>query len=227
MAETTKVNKTQPQVSPEQFQALQQQNQVLSTRLQQMQQMLEQNMQTQPETKPEPKRELPNFEDMTNEQIVNWMVGEVNKQVDSEVGKVRQEVSDFRKESEEDRIKRELDTLVKEYPDFVQYSSQAARIAERVGGNISAKEAYLLAKQEAGGGTSQPTAEPEEPATQEPEEPTTQEPAATPAEDVDKIRQRTDTGEKPTQSTSGQKQQRFGNRRDAIMEAMTRLGIDK
>ncbi len=150
------------------YESLQQQNEQLQRRLE----ILAQNMmspdyvqyleskrmaeyggyqQPQPQPEPQPEPE-PDFDPDTASQreLVEYVTKKVSSLIEQKVGEVDKQIKRQDYESQYEKAQREVQETMKKYPDFTNYRMDMIEIAKKHP-NISAEEAYLLAKAKAGG----------------------------------------------------------------------------
>ncbi len=148
------------------YEALQEQNAQLQRRLE----ILAQNMMSpdyvqyleskrmaeyggyrQPEPQPQHEPE-PDFDPDTASQreLVEYVTKKVANLIEQRVGEVDKQVKRQEYESQYEKAQREVQEAMKKYPDFNNYRLDMIEIAKRHP-NISAEDAYLLAKAKVGG----------------------------------------------------------------------------
>ena len=103
----------------------------------------------QPQPQPEPE---PEFDPDTASQreLVEYVTKKVANLIEQRVGEVDKQVKRQEYESQYEKAQREVQEAMKKYPDFSNYRMDMIEIAKKHP-NISAEEAYLLAKAKAGG----------------------------------------------------------------------------
>lgn len=163
----------------------------------------------QPNPQPQPEPE-PDFDPDTASQreLVEYVTKKVANLIEQRVGEVDKQVKRQEYESQYEKAQREVQETMRKYPDFGNYRMEMIEIAKKYP-NISAEEAYLLAKAKAGG-IRTPT-----PRTSQ-KQPSTQQPRPTPQ-----------GGARPGNvSTSATKRKEdFSSYDDAIEEAMKKVGL--
>lgn len=104
---------------------------------------------SQPQPQPEPE---PEFDPDTASQreLVEYVTKKVANLIEQRVGEVDKQVKRQEYESQYEKAQREVQEAMKKYPDFSNYRTDMIEIAKKHP-NISAEEAYLLAKAKAGG----------------------------------------------------------------------------
>ena len=104
---------------------------------------------SQPQPQPEPE---PDFDPDTASQreLVEYVTKKVANLIEQRVGEVDKQVKRQEYESQYEKAQREVQEAMKKYPDFSNYRMDMIEIAKKHP-NISAEEAYLLAKAKAGG----------------------------------------------------------------------------
>lgn len=227
MAEAQKIN-------PQEVETLKRQNQALQQRVQQLSAMVQQTQNQPDEPKKKPFSEYPELDEMDNKELLDWLVNEVTDLVKGEVEPVREEVTNIKQETTNQRYEQQIREAAEKYPDFWQYANDMERIAQNVEG-ITAEQAYILAKNQAG----EPVVSTQEDksGTDSGEEDTTDDNSTDTNDTPDNSTQpdpksmaknmRTDTGEKPRSNNDGQQKERYTDKREAILEAMDRLGLNK
>lgn len=163
----------------------------------------------QPNPQPQPEPE-PDFDPDTASQreLVEYVTKKVANLIEQRVGEVDKQVKRQEYESQYEKAQREVQETMRKYPDFGNYRMEMIEIAKRHP-NISAEEAYLLAKAKSGGiRTLTPRTSQKQPSTQQPR-PTPQ------------------GGARPGNvSTSATKRKEdFSSYDDAIEEAMKKVGL--
>ena len=105
----------------------------------------------QPSPQPQPEPE-PEFDPDTASQreLVEYVTKKVANLIEQRVGEVDKQVKRQEYESQYEKAQREVQEAMKKYPDFSNYRMDMIEIAKKHP-NISAEEAYLLAKAKAGG----------------------------------------------------------------------------
>ena len=105
----------------------------------------------QPSPQPQPEPE-PDFDPDTASQreLVEYVTKKVANLIEQRVGEVDKQVKRQEYESQYEKAQREVQEAMKKYPDFSNYRMDMIEIAKKHP-NISAEEAYLLAKAKAGG----------------------------------------------------------------------------
>lgn len=218
---------------------LQAQNQQLQQRLNHLTQMINQEQEQQPQPQPQPQQQPqgynlpPDFDQMGDRELVEWIINTVTDQVQEDIEPVKKQTQQLAQQQTVSRYQQQIQQAADKYNDFWQYSNKAAQIAKNVGGNITAEQAYLLAKSQATGLTQEEikkegdTKEEEQPQEQEQQEQETQpqEQASTPNEVkqfAQQKRQQPPVSEKPGEQGGEQEQGRF-DRKSAIEEALNRL----
>ena len=163
----------------------------------------------QPNPQPQPEPE-PDFDPDTASQreLVEYVTKKVANLIEQRVGEVDKQVKRQEYESQYEKAQREVQETMRKYPDFGNYRMEMIEIAKRHP-NISAEEAYLLAKAKAGG-IRTPTLRTSQ------KQPSTQQPRPTPQ-----------GGARPGNvSTSATKRKEdFSSYDDAIEEAMKKVGL--
>ena len=163
----------------------------------------------QPNPQPQPEPE-PDFDPDTASQreLVEYVTKKVANLIEQRVGEVDKQVKRQEYESQYEKAQREVQETMRKYPDFGNYRMEMIEIAKRHP-NISAEDAYLLAKAKVGGRRS-PT-----PRTSQ-KQASTQQPRPTPQ-----------GGARPGNvSTSATKRKEdFSSYDDAIEEAMKKVGL--
>ena len=160
---------------------------------------------------PQPKSEPePDFDPDTASQreLVEYVTKKVANLIEQRVGEVDKQVKRQEYESQYEKAQREVQEAMRKYPDFGNYRLDMVEIAKRHP-NISAEEAYLLAKAKSGGMRT-PTSRTSQ------KQPSTQQPRPTPQ-----------GGARPGNvSTSATKRKEdFSSYDDAIEEAMKKVGL--
>ena len=159
----------------------------------------------QPKSEPEP-----DFDPDTASQreLVEYVTKKVANLIEQRVGEVDKQVKRQEYESQYEKAQREVQEAMRKYPDFGNYRLDMVEIAKRHP-NISAEEAYLLAKAKSGGMRT-PTSRTSQ------KQPSTQQPRPTPQ-----------GGARPGNvSTSATKRKEdFSSYDDAIEEAMKKVGL--
>ena len=163
----------------------------------------------QPNPQPQPEPE-PDFDPDTASQreLVEYVTKKVANLIEQRVGEVDKQVKRQEYESQYEKAQREVQETMRKYPDFGNYRLEMIEIAKRHP-NISAEEAYLLAKAKAGGiRTPTPRTSQKQPSTQQP-------------------RPNPQGGARPGNvSTSATKRKEdFSSYDDAIEEAMKKVGL--
>lgn len=104
----------------------------------------------QPDPQPQPEPE-PDFDpdSASQRELVEYVTKKVANLVDQRVGEVDKQVKRQEYESQYEKAQREVQEAMKKYPDFNHYRTDMVEVAKRHP-NISAEEAYLLAKAKAG-----------------------------------------------------------------------------
>ena len=163
----------------------------------------------QPNPQPQPEPE-PDFDPDTASQreLVEYVTKKVANLIEQRVGEVDKQVKRQEYESQYEKAQREVQETMRKYPDFGNYRMEMIEIAKRHP-NISAEEAYLLAKAKAGG-IRTPTSRTSQ------KQPSTQQPRPNPQ-----------GGARPGNvSTSATKRKEdFSSYDDAIEEAMKKVGL--
>jgi hypothetical protein len=163
----------------------------------------------QPNPQPQPEPE-PDFDPDTASQreLVEYVTKKVANLIEQRVGEVDKQVKRQEYESQYEKAQREVQETMRKYPDFGNYRLEMIEIAKRHP-NISAEEAYLLAKAKSGGMRT-PTSRTSQ------KQPSTQQPRSTPQ-----------GGARPGNvSTSATKRKEdFSSYDDAIEEAMKKVGL--
>ena len=103
----------------------------------------------QPQPQPEPE---PNFDPDTASQreLVEYVTKKVANLIEQRVGEVDKQIKKQEYETQYEKAQREVQEAMRKYPDFSNYRMDMIEIAKKHP-NISAEEAYLLAKAKAGG----------------------------------------------------------------------------
>lgn len=206
------------------YESLQQQNEQLQRRLE----ILAQNMMSpdyvqyleakrmaeyggyqQPDPQPKSEPE-PDFDPDTASQreLVEYVTKKVSSLIEQRVGEVDKQVKRQEYESQYEKAQREVQEVMQKYPDFNYYRMDMIELAKRHP-NISAEDAYLLAKAKVGGRRT-PTSRTSQ------KQPSTQQPRPNPQ-----------GGARPGNvSTSATKRKEdFSSYDDAIEEAMKKVGL--
>lgn len=108
--------------------------------------------QTQSPNQPQTQTELqPDFDPDTASQreLVEYVTKKVSSLIDQKVGEVDKQIKRQDYESQYEKAQREVQEVMQKYPDFNHYRTDMVEVAKR-NPNISAEEAYLLAKAKAG-----------------------------------------------------------------------------
>ena len=147
------------------YEALQEQNAQLQRRLE----ILAQNMMSpdyvqyleskrmaeyggyqQPNPQPQPEPE-PDFDPDTASQreLIEYVTKKVSSLIEQKVGEVDKQIKRQEYESQYEKARREVQEVMQKYPDFNYYRTDMIEVAKRLP-NISAEDAYLLAKAKAG-----------------------------------------------------------------------------
>jgi len=163
----------------------------------------------QPNPQPQPEPE-PDFDPDTASQreLVEYVTKKVANLIEQRVGEVDKQVKRQEYETQYEKAQREVQETMRKYPDFGNYRMEMIEIAKKHP-NISAEEAYLLAKAKAGGRRSPtPRARQKQPSAQQP-------------------RPNPQGGARPGNvSTSATKRKEdFSSYDDAIEEAMKKVGL--
>lgn len=105
----------------------------------------------QPEPQPQSDPE-PDFDPDTASQreLVEYVTKKVSSLIDQKVGEVDKQIKRQDYESQYEKAQREVQEVMQKYPDFNHYRTDMIEVAKRHP-NISAEDAYLLAKAKAGG----------------------------------------------------------------------------
>ena len=103
----------------------------------------------QPQPQPEPE---PNFDPDTASQreLVEYVTKKVANLIEQRVGEVDKQIKRQEYETQYEKAQREVQEAMRKYPDFSNYRMDMIEIAKKYP-NISAEEAYLLAKAKAVG----------------------------------------------------------------------------
>lgn len=223
---------------------LQNQVRMLQTRLNQMskyvqsmeQKNSQQQQQQQAQQKKEPFQEKPDFEDMDNEEVLNYIVNEVSKMVENKVEPVKQEVQNYKQETKQERMKRQIKETANKYNDFWDYAADIDEIAQD-NPNIGPEEAYFIAKGRKEGITAQQAKRQSQEQktdnggeTQEGQQGQSEQTNVNPRKEAAKMksrsRQQPPVTEKPsTNSGSQQRGEGSYSRKEAIQEAMKQLDL--
>lgn len=211
---------------------LRKQNQMLQQRVQYLTQMVNQvepqrqQQQTQPQRQQatEEEREMkfqlpPDFKEMSDREVLEWTVETVLGEVDRRLKPLQENTQRTQQEIEQNKYRQQIQEAAQKYPDFWQYSNDIMEIAQRVGGNITAEQAYVLAKSQRTGLSQEQVRRNEKEEEPEQEEVT---------EEQDEIkefaeRRRQQGGEKPTQG--GEKERGRFTQKEAIVQAMEEMGL--
>lgn len=97
---------------------------------------------TQPETDFDP-------DTASQRELVEYVTKKVSSLIEQKVGEVDKQIKRQDYESQYEKAQREVQEAMKKYPDFNHYRTDMVEVAKRHP-NISAEEAYLLAKAKAG-----------------------------------------------------------------------------
>lgn len=163
----------------------------------------------QPKPQPQPEPE-PEFDPDTASQreLVEYVTKKVANLIEQRVGEVDKQVKRQEYESQYEKAQREVQEAMRKYPDFNNYRMDMIEIAKRHP-NISAEDAYLLAKAKAGGRRS-PT-----PRTGQ-KQPPIQQPRPTPQ-----------GGARPgnVSTSTTKRKEDFSSYDEAIEEAMKKVGL--
>ena len=109
--------------------------------------------QTQSPNPPQTQTELqPDFDPDTASQreLVEYVTKKVSSLIEQKVGEVDKQIKRQDYESQYEKAQREVQEVMQKYPDFNHYRTDMVEVAKRHP-NISAEDAYLLAKAKAGG----------------------------------------------------------------------------
>lgn len=206
------------------YESLQQQNAQLQKRLE----ILAQNMMSpdyvqyleskrmaeyggyhQPDPHPQPEPE-PEFDpdSASQKELVEYVTKKVANLVDQRVGEVDKQIKRQEYESQYEKAQREVQEVMQKYPDFNHYRMDMVEVAKKHP-NVSAEEAYLLAKAKAGG------RRPPTPRTFQ-KQPSTQQPRPNPQ-----------GGARPgnVSTSTTKRKEDFSSYDDAIEEAMKKAGL--
>lgn len=220
------------------IQKLKRQNRMLQNRLNQITQHLQQqSQQTQEPQEEEPEQEpfaeKPDFEEMGNDEVIDYIVTEVSNLVEQKVQPVQQEVESYKKQTNQEKVEQAIKRTASKYDDFWDYAPEVEQIANEIGGNIGPEEAYLIAKSKDKGITKQEAKEQSSENNQQSQnnqqpqqggEDKTQRSNVNPRSEARKMRGA--SGEKPTgSSTTHEQGEGTMDRREAINEAMEQLGL--
>ena len=163
------------------------------------------NLQPQPQPEPEPEFDP---DTASQRELVEYVTKKVANLIEQRVGEVDKQVKRQEYESQYEKAQREVQEAMKKYPDFSNYRMDMIEIAKKHP-NISAEEAYLLAKAKAGGRRT-PT-----PRTGQ-KQVSTQQPKPTPQ-----------GGARPgnVSTSTTKRKEDFSSYDDAIEEAMKKVGL--
>lgn len=185
--------------------ALRRQNEILMQRMREYDKLLnQQRNQEKPEeqsvesSKEEEEFEVPDFSQMDQKDLYQFIMKQLNKRVDSKVGSLEQQVQRTEQDTKVAQVQREIERTAQKYNDFWQYSPQITQIAEQYKG-ISPEDAYLLAKSKSTASTPKPSIPKK------------------------KVPKKTANVEKPSTASSSARQDHFDTYDDALEEAFKRL----
>lgn len=123
-------------------------NQLLADRLQLI---LNNQQQQQPQqSEDNSSQELPpDFDTMSQRELVEFMIKEVNKNIQNQITPVKEQLTMTEQERKIQTAKQDIAQTAKKYPDFNNYIPQMEQIAKQTQGTLNAEQVYLLAKQQA------------------------------------------------------------------------------
>lgn len=156
--ETTKVEESIDVAKMQaQNEILQQQNTQMQAMLERLQSQVQTQAQSEKTAEPELKFDkisVPeNMDELSNEEVINYIAKSVLENVHGMINPITEKLTTLESTQTEKEYEAQVKDALRTYKDFPVYAPSAAKVAERVGGNLTAEEAYILAKHQKGGFT--------------------------------------------------------------------------